>query len=124
MDKLKLEIFNRLVKILKPFEKKLKHRTDGKTKYELSGKKKVVVGKKEFESMFFAAVIIQKGFTGFYFFPVYTHVKEFKSLPDNLKKCLKGKSCFHIKKNDEELLAEFKQLVKKGYDIYKKAGWV
>lgn len=124
MDELKQEIYNALVKILKPYEKKLNMRTDRKCKYELSGKKKVVAWKREFESMFFAAVIIQKGFTGFYFFPIYTHVKEFKKLPDNLKKCLKGKSCFHIKKNDKDLFASIKEIVKQGFDIYKKSGWV
>ena len=124
MDELKTEIFNSLVKILKPYEKKLKVRTDGKSKYELSGKKKVVVWKKEIDGMFFTSVIIQKNFVGFYYFPIYTHAHEFKDLPVNLKKCLKGKSCFHIKKPDKELLTSIKQLIKKGSEIYKKAGWV
>jgi len=123
MDDIKLNIYNELVKILKPFGKKLDVRTDGKSKYELTGKKKFVIGKKEFDGMFFSSVIIQKNFVGFYYFPVYTHAHEFKDLPDNLKKCLKGKSCFHIKKPDKELFVSIKQLLKKGSEIYKKAGW-
>ncbi len=124
MDDVKVQIYIELVKILKPFEKKLNFRTDGKSKYELSGKKKVTVGKKEVEGMFFASVLIQINFVGFYFFPIYTHAHEFKGLPVNLKKCLKGKSCFHIKKIDKELFAEIKQMVKTGFEVYQKAGWV
>jgi hypothetical protein len=124
MDDIKPEIYNELVKLLKPLEKNMKHRTDGKSKYELSGKKKVIAFKKEFDGMFFASVVIQKGFVGFYFFPIYTHVNEFKDIDTALKKCLKGKSCFHIKKIDKEIFDLIKQMVKKGVEIYEKTGWV
>jgi len=120
----KAEILGELKAILSKHSKNLKVTKDTKKVYELYGTKKVVVGKKEVEGIYFASAVIQGGFTGFYFFPVYTHPHEFSDIPAELKKCLKGKSCFHIKKLDAELLKQIKELVKKGASIYKKAGWI
>jgi hypothetical protein len=124
MDDNKSEIYLELVKIFAQLEKKMKVRTDGKSKYEIYGKKKVTAFKKEFDGMYFASVVIQKGSVTLYFFPIYTHVQEFKDLPEKLKKCLKGKSCFHIKKTDKEIFGLLKKMIKKGVEIYKKAGWL
>jgi len=44
--------------------------------------------------------------------------------PEKLKKCLKGKSCFHIKKYDQNLFREIELLLKKGMKIYQNDGWV
>jgi hypothetical protein len=117
-------IFSELEKIFRLYEKKLRFSTDGKSKCQLSAKKTIFVFNKEHKGIFFASAVIQGGFVGFYFFPIYTHVNEFKDLPLILKKCLKGKSCFHIKKNDAELMKSIKNLLKKGLEVYKKAGWV
>jgi hypothetical protein len=92
--------------------------------FDIYGKKKVTVGKKVFEGMYFASVIIQKNYVGLYFFPIYTHPHEFKDLPEALKKCLKGKSCFHLTKLDKELLSQVSDLLKKGVRIYKKLKWI
>ena len=48
------------------------------------------------------------------------HVDEF-SISAELKKCLKGKSCFHIKKLTPELLEEIKAMIQKGVEVYLKA---
>ncbi len=119
----KNQIFHKLEKILKPFEKKLNFKTDGKSKCELITKRTVTVYNKEHNGMFFASAVIQKNFVGFYFFPIYTHVKEFNNIPPELKKCLKGKSCFNIKKFDNVLEKQISDILKKGYEVYKKAGW-
>jgi hypothetical protein len=74
--------------------------------------------------MYFATAAIKSGYVGFYFFPIYTHPKEFTGIPDELKKCLKGKSCFHIKKLDKLLEGQIKDMVKQGFELYKKTGWV
>jgi len=37
---------------------------------------------------------------------------------ENFNKLLKGKSCFHIKNLDEELILEVKKVLKDGFDIY------
>jgi len=59
-----------------------------------------------------------------YFFPIYTHADQFKDLPDNLRKCLKGKSCFHIKKMDVELEQAIRTMVRRGLEIYQQDGLV
>jgi hypothetical protein len=94
----KKEILAELKKILSANSKGLKITKDSDKGFELSGTKTVTAFKKEFNGMFFASAKIQGGFVGFYFFPIYTHAGEFKDLPAELKKCLKGKSCFHFKK--------------------------
>ena len=120
----KAEIMGELKAILSKQSKNLKVTKDTKKVYELYGTKKVKVFKKEVEGIYFASAVIQGGFTGFYFFPVYTHPHEFNDIPAELKKCLKGKSCFHIKKLDKKLAGQIKTVVRKGYNIYKKAGWI
>jgi|SRR4030095_15405352 len=120
----KKEILTELKKILSACSEDLKVTKDGGKGFELSGTKKVIAFKKEFNGMFFAAAKILGGFVGFYFFPIYTHAGEFKDLPSELKKCLKGKSCFHIKKLDDVLAKQINSVLKKGVSVYKKAGWI
>jgi hypothetical protein len=124
MEDQRKEIYEAVVKVLKSFKKGMRETTDGKSKYDLYGKKKVTVYNKEMDGMYFASVIIKKGFVGFYYFPQYANPKLLAQLPDNLKKCLKGKSCFHLKKLDAELLKSIKEYAKIGYDAYFKMGWI
>ena len=73
---------------------------------------------------YFASAIIQKGYVGFYFMPVYS-TPEMKDLfPPELLSLLKGKSCFHIKKLDKKLLAQVRKALKDGYKLYKTREWV
>jgi hypothetical protein len=60
-----------------------------------------------------------KNHVGFYFFPNYTHPDEFEDTPDILRKCLKGKSCYHIKKDDDLLFEEIEKILEKGFNFYK-----
>ena len=60
----------------------------------------------------------------FYFMPVYADPSLKSQLHPQLVKCLKGKSCFHIKKNDPELMEQVKEALKVGYESFKKKGWV
>jgi hypothetical protein len=39
-------------------------------------------------------------------------------------KCLKGKSCFHIKKMDAEIFKQMEEALAKGYSKYKERGWI
>ena len=120
----KQEIFNEVVKALKPYKKGMQETTDGKMKYTLTGKKKVNIYNKEIDGLFFASAAVMKNSVSFHFFCQYTHPQLLKHIPANLKKCLKGKTCFHIKKNDPELMKSIKDFVKLGYDTYKKMGWI
>ena len=124
MVDIKPKIFKKIKSILQEFESAtLKgHGTD--TKYEMSGTKDVVILGREVKGMYFAASMIKKGFVGFYYMPIYCAPKLISDVPDNLKKCLKGKTCFHIKKDDEEIYKSIKALLKKGKAFYKKQGWI
>ncbi len=84
--------------------------------YEVAGRKR--------PELWFAAALVQKGYVGFYFMPVFggTSVKDI--FKPELLKCLKGKSCFHIKNDDPELYKQIKDSLKLGYASYKKLGWV
>ena len=120
----KTEILESLKKILSKFCKQLKVTRDSGKVYEIYCKKSVTVFNKQLDGMYFASAKILGGFVGFYFFPIYTHPKEFVNIPAEIRKCLKGKSCFHIKKLDKTLESQIKDMVKQGYDLYKKNGWV
>ena len=115
----KTEIFEKLKNKLSKYTEKLKVTADTNGKYELYGNKKVTLANKEMDGLYFASAVIMKNHVGFYFFPIYTHPDEFKDTPEKLRKCLKGKSCFHIKKTDEDLFTEIEQILDKGFNFYK-----
>lgn len=120
----KTAIFVALKSLLAACLPRLKARQDTEKRFDIYGRKKVTVGKKEVDGMYFASAIIQKNFVGFYFFPNYTHPMEFADMPGDLRKCLKGKSCFHIMRSDAKTIKEIRALLKKGMNIYKKEGWI
>lgn len=65
--------------------------------------------------------MIQKSYVGFYSMGCYAN-HEFH-ISDNLRKLLKGKSCFHIKKVDEELLAALTEMTKQDYLFFEREGY-
>ena len=81
-------------------------------------KKEIVPG------MYFASTVIRKDSVAFYFFPIYGAPKEFQSLAPNTLKTLKGKTCFHFKKEEEVDEKELKAMFKKGIVFYRKQGWI
>lgn len=118
-------IYNELKKLLQPYSKGSIKAQDGvQGMFNLVSNKKVeVLGK--IRDIFFASIMVQKGYVGFYFFPIYTDSSEISPrLKPELLKCLKGKSCFHIKKNDFQLLLQVKEALAIGHQLYKAKGWV
>lgn len=97
----------------------LRVRKDEPNVLELCGKKEVMQGKQKVDGYYFSSIVPKPKDIRLYFFPIYTHVKAF-SPSDELKKCLKGKSCFHIKKLSPELETEITEMVKTGVELYKK----
>jgi len=93
--------------------------------YELVGNKPVPYGydKKIIPGMFFAAVAQRKDSVTFHFFPCYMNTK-MKEVAPSLYKCLKGKTCFHFKKEDQVNEKELAALLKKGVSEWKKAGYL
>ena len=118
-------IFDRIKSLLLPYEKgsiKVHGGTGGQINL-ISHKPVEIQGRKRTE-LWFVSALIQKGYVGFYFMPIYGHKPLGEALHPELMKCLKGKACFHIKKNDDQLFKQIKEALKMGYDVYKKRGWL
>ncbi|HEX6916005.1 MAG TPA: hypothetical protein VF145_12240 [Chitinophagaceae bacterium] len=118
-------VFNELVSLLKPFAKlslTFKGGTAGSA--TVSSVKPVEIAGKKLDELFFAGVLVQKGYVGFYFFPIYVHPDLKSELSPDLLKKLKGKTCFHIKKIDPETKTHINDALKKGYSLYKNKGWI
>ena len=102
----------------------LRIRKDNDTEFEVAGTKPAMQGKQKVDGYYFASVVPKPKDIRLYFFPIYTHPKEFEWLSDGLRKCLKGKSCFHIKRLDDQLIQEVDKMIKTGIDAYVKDGLI
>lgn len=94
-----------------------------KPQVHIYGKKKVAIGKSPERQSYVVGVMEHKHHTTFYSMAVYAFPKEF-SLSPEMKKNLKGKSCFHIKELTPEIEKEVKSITKKSISLFKKQGWV
>jgi hypothetical protein len=118
-------IFETIKNMLLPYEKgsiKLRGGTGGQI--AMVSEKPIEIDGRKRDELWFAAALVQKGYVGFYFMPVYDKKQMEEMFKPELLKCLKGKGCFHIKKADPLIYAQIKESLKKGYDSYKAKGWV
>lgn len=116
------EIRAKLIAILNEHANVLKVNADTDVKFEVSGTVEAMQGKKKVDGIYFSSVVPKPKDVRFYFFPTYTHKEKLGELPENVKKALKGKSCFHIKYMDDELEENLKALVKKSVELYQADG--
>jgi len=119
-----LRIFSEIKKMLKEYEPPFSSRIDLDSRYELWSNKEVTIAGRKRKSVHFATIIVQSNYVGFYFMPVYSDSSLKKVFGRDLLSTLKGKSCFHIKKNDPVLLKQTKEAIEKGFKLYKKRKWV
>lgn len=117
------EIQESLQQLLKKHIGDLKVRHDNDKSFEVCGTKEAMQGKQKVDGYYFASVMPKAKDCRLYFFPIYTHVESF-NLSDDLKKFLKGKSCFHIKKLSPEVKEEIESMISQGIDLYKKDGLI
>jgi hypothetical protein len=117
------EIETTLRGILKSHVPTLRVRKDESSVLEICGTKEVMQYKQKVDGYYFASVVPKPKDIRLYYFPIYTHPTEFTP-SDELKKCLKGKSCFHIKKLSPELENEITEMVAKGVELYDKDGLI
>jgi hypothetical protein len=117
-------IFNTLRPLIARYQPPLVSKRDEERYYDLWSLKDLVIAGRKRKEIFFAGLIIQKSYVGFYFMPVYTdtEVKDFFK-PELLRR-LKGKSCFHINKLDAELLSQIDAALQTGYALYQQKGWI
>ena len=118
-------IFEEIKKMLKPYEKGTMILFGGSGgKVGLVSKKPVeILGRKK-DELWFASALVQKGYVGFYFMPVYGDPSIKKVIKPELLKCLKGKACFYIKKFDKEIFSQIKEVLAIGYSLWHQRGWV
>lgn len=124
MEKDLIKIYKRLKKILKKYEKPLKPKMDLDSKCDLWSIKDVEIARRKRNEVFFAGLIVQSKYVGFYYMPVYVDTSLKEVFKPELLKLLKGKSCFHINSLDDKLEKQIDSAIKKGYTLYKKRGWI
>lgn len=119
-----IQIFSSLKNLLAKYSPPLVAKVDAEQRYDLWSEKDLIIEGRKRREVFFASLIIQKNYVGFYFMPVYT-APEMKALfPAELRKLLKGKSCFHIRQLDDTLQEQVRHVLQVGFDLYKSRGWV
>ena len=119
-------IFDRLETSLRRYVPPFVARTGtvkGKRDLHLWLEKDVVVADRKRSEVFFAGLIVQKGYVGFYFMPVYAEPERTSLFAPELLALLKGKSCFHVKRLDDALLAQVEDALKRGLELYRERGW-
>ncbi len=120
-----IPIFEKIKALLLPYVKgEMKmHGGDGGKIALINDRPLVIDGRKK-PGMWFVSALIQKGYVGFYYMPVYMNEPVRKQLQPELLKCLKGKACFYIKKDDPVIYAQIKDALKIGFADYRKRGWL
>ncbi len=119
-----LEIQNTFKDLLKGLSPAIQIRKDNEKAFEAAGTIPAMQGKQKVDGYYFASVMPKPKDVRFYFFPIYTHADAFSNISEEMRKCLKGKSCFHVKKLSPELETEFESIMKKGIELYKKDGLI
>ena len=92
--------------------------------YHLYGSEEVSLFGKKPQNTYIAGVIQQKNYVSFYLSAIYSHPEIYNDISSDLKKVLKGKSCFNISKATPKLLEEVEEVLKKGIDKYKELEWI
>jgi hypothetical protein len=113
------QIYQELVNLHEGFLGPLKVAKSTDIMKEYSGTIEVMQGKQKVSGHYFSSVMLKNKDVRFYFFPLYLNVDEFK-LSESLRKQLKGKTCFHLKKIGDEELYEINQMISLGLELMKK----
>jgi hypothetical protein len=119
-------VYDELRSILEKYSPPFTSRTNAvrnKRNYILVSEKEVVIDGRKKPEIWFAGIIEQKGYIGFYYMPIYC-LPHVKSVSPGLVKLLKGKSCFYIKSIAPELRKDIDGALSAGMAAYKKMGWL
>ena len=117
MDEL-LQIQKKLISIFREQIPPLKIEIETLDNFKVSGTREAMQGKQKVDGFYFGSIVLKPKDIRLYYFPIYTHVKNFENISENLRKCLKGKSCFHIKEMDSQLENDIREMIIKGILIY------
>ena len=117
-------IFTQLRELLKAYQPPFLSKSNDDAHYDLWSVKDLVVEGRKRKEVFFAGLIIHKNYLGFYYMPVYVDTQIKDIFAPELLKLLTGKSCFHIKKLDDQLMAQIEKALRAGFELYQQRGWV
>lgn len=95
-----------------------------KRSYGLISKKKVMIAGRERNEVYFAGIIKQKDYVGFYYMMAYAEPEVAQMLAPEFLALLKGKTCFYIRSTDKFILSQVKKALDIALKIYGKKGWV
>ena len=121
------EIFDRLERLLSQYAPPLVVRSGGvkgKRDYQLWSERPLVIEGRRRKEVYFAGIIGQRGYIGFYFMPVHTHEDQVELFAPELLALLQGKSCFHVKRLDDSLERHIEDALSHGFELYRQRGWV
>jgi hypothetical protein len=94
-------------------------RFDQQGRYELRSEKEgILINGKPKEELYFAGLVVQRSYLGFYFMPIYTEPQMTAQLGPALMNCLKGKSCFHLTQRTPQLKEQYTDALALGYQHY------
>ena len=118
------QIFSSLKVLLESYRPPLAAKVEDDKRFDLVSIKDVVIEGRKRKEVYFASIIIQKDYVGFYYMPVYSDPEMKAIFHPELLSLLKGKSCFHIKRLDDPLREQIRVALKDGFTLYKTRGWV
>lgn len=116
--------FDKLRQLLTPYRPPLVSKVDDASHFDLWSVKDLTIEGRKRKEVYFAGLIIQKAYVGFYFMPVYVEAEMKKIFEPELLRLLKGKSCFHIKKLDDQLIQQIQNALEAGFKLYTERGWI
>ncbi len=121
-----LGIFGELKVMMKEYEAKgkLEPKFDLDSKYDLWSFKDVEIAGRKRKEVSFATIIIQSSYVGLYYMPIYTDTELADVFEPELLATLKGKSCFHIKRVDDQMREQIGKALRVGYELYEERGWI
>lgn len=119
-----LPLFLQVKSLLDPYEGRFVARRDEPGYYDLWTERPVVIDGRRRKDVFFAGLIVQKNYVGFYFMPLYADQQLSQVFGPELLARLKGKSCFHLKELSRALAAEIEDALSAGYELYGERDWV
>ena len=119
-------VFEEIKKRMLPYENKRSLKVLAQTygQFHLISFKPVVIDGRERNEFWFVSAMIQKGYVGFYWKPVYAPEEMKKNFSPGFVKCLKGKGCFYIRNTDPLIMKDIEKAIKVSYAEYIKRGWL
>ena len=118
------EIFQAVKALMQVYRPPLIAKMEDESHFDLWSQKDLVIEGRKRKEVYFAGLVIQKGYVGFYYMPVYIDTAVKTVFKPELLALLKGKSCFHIKKLDDPLQQQIESALQLGFEQYQQRGWV